>query len=103
MIHTCDAGRLTIEFDINTQDEDAIEQCAFVVLVERKFEPESSVSEHRDESKRTVGCVELRFKTLSDYGEARNLCISQLDNQGGIRREYAGALNAADPNRALSR
>lgn len=92
-----------IEFQIRARAPDVIDQLAFVYLVQMKFDGKINAAHPFQNVVNGKGrkfiSVTLEFGSFEPFNEAKYHCNRNLTDDGEIRSEYLGALDAADPQR----
>ena len=88
-----------IDFILDLNASDVVDEVAFIVLVSRKFDGEISdisvLSEDGEEERRAL--VRLQLKNHESWDGVRGHCSGHLDKAGLVNASYRGALERADP------
>jgi hypothetical protein len=92
-----------IDFQVCASAPDVIDQLAFVYLVQMKFSGRVNAAHPfwgaLDGKKKKFLSVILQFRSFQPFDDAKYHCGRNLTDEGEVRAEYRGALDAADPRR----
>lgn len=91
-------GANRLQFDLALDDKEALQLCAFIVLVSLRhggtvIYPTNAINGAGERR----GVVMVQFKDFADCSDARAHCSGQLESDGRVRRSYLGALETVDP------
>jgi hypothetical protein len=99
-------GVCGIQFQMMASVDDVLDRLAFICLVEIKFDGKRHSAhpywDYQDGKKRRFLAVELRFPNWELFDGAKLHCRRNLTEAGSVLEDYAGALDAADPERKLA-
>lgn len=86
-------------FDVLANDQDLLDQLAFVHLVRMKFNGKTESTSSFGHGSKKLLRIRLQFPSWNECSDAKAHCNRNLDKSGCVVSDYRGALDSADPGR----